>query len=268
MPSIPALAATPNLSEFDVILINTSAGKDSLVMLEAVATEINRQRFTGQVVAVFADLGDRVEWPGTRELAERQVARYGWRFEVAVRTDGLDLLAGIEKRGMWPSSTARYCTSDWKRAPIRRLMTRLADEHRAVGGTGPCRILNCMGLRAEESSARAKKSPYELDTSASNGRRQVYNWLPVFHWTAASDVWPTIRTLGLAYHPAYDVPNVDRLSCAMCVLAKPSQIEATILALPGIAREYAAAERRMGHLFKQNWSIADAVNRLLGGDVA
>ena len=34
-------------------------------------------------------------------------------------------------------------------------MTRLVAQHRAVHGWQPVRILNCLGLRAQESRARA-----------------------------------------------------------------------------------------------------------------
>lgn len=242
----------PDLDAYDVILVNTSAGKDSLVMLHEIHGRLGADP---RIVAVHADLG-RMEWPGVRELAERQVARYGWRMEV-VRKEGPDLLATIEARGMWPSSAARYCTSDFKRAPIRKLMTRLAAEHRDAGRSGPCRILNCMGFRAEESAARAKRPVLERDESASNGRRHVDNWLPVFRWDV-DRVWATIRAHDLEYHPAYDLSGVSRLSCVFCVLAGADQLRAGASAMPELHAEYVAVELRTGHRFKHGWSIESA----------
>lgn len=258
--------AAPDLTDYDIILINTSGGKDSQVMIHTVAALAEQQGVTDRLVAVHADLG-RVEWEGTRELAERQVAQYGIRFEVVTRTDGADLLTLIERRGMWPSSSARYCTSDSKRAPIRRLMTALAKEHRDNGGEGQCRILNCMGLRAAESSARAKKVAYEHDASASTKTtRHVDNWLPVFDWSD-NDVWECINTNSLEYHYAYDLEGVTRLSCVMCVLAGDAQVRAGITHNPALAFEYAAVEQRMGHTFKHNQPISDLVNEIHGTPV-
>ena len=99
---------TPDLAAYDLILVNSSAGKDSQAMLThlvalADAAGVPRAR----LVVVHADLG-RVEWEGTRELAAEQAAHYGLRFEVVTREKG-DLLDQIEQRGMFPSSTARYC---------------------------------------------------------------------------------------------------------------------------------------------------------------
>ncbi|MFD7057136.1 hypothetical protein ACFWBS_55355 [Streptomyces mirabilis] len=44
----------------------------------------------------------RSEWPGVRELAQRQAERYGLRFHVP-RAEG-GLLGLVEKRGMWRGS--------------------------------------------------------------------------------------------------------------------------------------------------------------------
>lgn len=131
-------------------------------------------------IPLHCDLG-RVEWEGTKDLAAEQAAHYGARFEVVSRTQG-DLLTQIEQRGMFPSNKARYCTSDHKRAPVCRLMTQLTNE---MAMSRPVRILNCMGLRADESPARAKRLPFiERDPVYSNAtKRHVDTWLPIFTWT-------------------------------------------------------------------------------------
>ena len=48
-----------------------------------------------------------------------------------------------------------------------------------------------MGLRAQESSARAKKAPFERNVRLSNSKRTVDNWLPIHDWTEAQ-VWDLI----------------------------------------------------------------------------
>jgi 3'-phosphoadenosine 5'-phosphosulfate sulfotransferase (PAPS reductase)/FAD synthetase len=253
---------TPDLTQYDWIVINTSAGKDSLVMLDEIVRLATEAGVADRLVAVHADLG-RVEWKGTRDLAERQVARYGVRFEVVSRPQG-DLLDQIEKRGMWPSSSARYCTSDHKRGQIRKLFTQLTEEFRA-GLITPrrCRILSCMGLRAEESPARAKAVAFEVSESASNGKREVTEWLPIHEWTTV-EIWDHIHAQGLEYHYAYDLEGVTRLSCVMCVLAGDAQVKAGILHNPELAREYASLEDRIGHKFGAKRSIALMVKEVLG----
>ena len=245
---------TPELQSYDFILINTSAGKDSQAMLHYVWNLASQAGAADRLVAVHADLG-RVEWPGTAELADTQARHYGIRFEKVSRPQG-DLLTHIEQRGMFPSSTTRYCTSDHKRGQIRKVMTRLADEHRAAGG-GRARILNCMGFRRQESPARRKKQAFVLEGPASNGRRQVDEWLPILEWDV-DKVWQVIRGSGVPYHPAYDA-GMPRLSCCFCVLAsKPALIRAAQLA-PELAAEYAAVEDRIGHRFTDKTSMADLI---------
>lgn len=260
---------TVDLTSYDYILINTSAGKDSLAMLDWLvercdAVGVERSR----IVAVHADLG-RVEWEGTRELAERQVRRYDAigdpiRFEVVRRERG-DLLdqvvarhESLRARGdtttpAWPSSTARYCTSDQKTSQVAKLLTRLVAE---LALDRPVRIPNCLGIRAAESPARAKKSALSLD-SASNGKREVTRWLPIHDWTDAQ-VWDRLRSRELEVHPAY-AAGMPRLSCCFCVLSsKPALVRAAQLN-PELAQEYLAVERTVGHTFRQDLSIAEIV---------
>src|SRR3954451_9294976 len=101
-----------------------------------------------RLVVAHADLG-RVEWPGTRELAEEQARHYGLAFQAARRPQG-DLLEHIAKRGMFPSPAARYCTSDHKRNPISTIFTRLARQALEEGWRAPVPILSCLGMRAQE----------------------------------------------------------------------------------------------------------------------
>jgi len=61
----------PDLTDFDLVLVNTSGGKDSQAMLHYLVTLAREQGALDRLVAVHADLG-RVEWEGTRELAREQ----------------------------------------------------------------------------------------------------------------------------------------------------------------------------------------------------
>ncbi|MGQ4465307.1 hypothetical protein ACN6LC_004708 [Streptomyces violaceoruber] len=54
---------------------------------------------------IHIELGEESEWPGVRELAQRQTERYGLRFHV-LRAEG-GLLGLVEKRGMWADSAHR-----------------------------------------------------------------------------------------------------------------------------------------------------------------
>jgi hypothetical protein len=98
-----------------------------------------------RVRVVHADLG-RVEWKGTRQLAETQATAYGVPFTVVRRERG-DLLEQVAARGMWPDRGNRYCTSDQKRDQVAKVFTEIATSLRASSAGRPARILNCMGRR-------------------------------------------------------------------------------------------------------------------------
>lgn len=236
-----------DLTHYDWILINSSAGKDSQVMLDLVVGLAREAGVADRIVVVHCDLG-RVEWEGTRELAARQAAHYGCRFEIVSRPQG-DLLTHIEQRGMWPSSTARYCTSDHKRGQVRTLMTRLVGEWRSsTGERRACRILNCMGMRAQESPARAKLVEFARDEKASNGKRTVDVWLPIHGWTV-DEVWARIRASGVEHHRAYDL-GMGRLSCAFCIFAPEAALMIAGEHNRALLDEYVAVEDRIGHAFR------------------
>lgn len=255
-----------DLTAFDVVLINSSGGKDSQAMLTHLVELADVQgvdRF--RLVVVHANLG-RVEWAGTAQLVQTQADCYGLTVHLVARTE--DLLDQVETRHAtlrakgdtstpaWPSSAARYCTSDQKTGQVAKLMTALAAQHRAAGNTAPIRILNCLGLRADESPARARKAPLGPD-KASNGRRTVTRWLPIFDWTV-EQVWATIARSGLPHHPAYDA-GMPRLSCVFCVLAGRRELVLAARLNPDLARQYLAVEQRVGHTFKADLSMAQIV---------
>lgn len=246
-----------DLSQYDVVLLNSSAGKDSQAMLTHVVEMADEQKVDrSKLVVVHADLG-RVEWAGTRELAEEQAKFYGLRFEV-VRRDRGDLLDQIEARGMFPSSTARYCTSDQKTSQVAKLMTQLVRDFQSLENR-PMRILNCLGIRAQESTARAKKVAFGPDRPASNGKRHVTRWLPIFEWTEAK-VWDVISDSGVPYHPAYDA-GMPRLSCVFCVLAGKKELVLAARLNPELAQEYVNVEARIGHRFRNDISMAEIVEQ-------
>lgn len=252
-----------DLRQFDVILVNTSAGKDSQAMMHEVYQLAEAQGVTDRLVAVHCDLG-RVEWEGTRELAEEHAAHYGIRFEVVSRRQG-DLLQHVEQRGMWPSSAARYCTSDHKRGQVDTLITRLVEEQRAQGVARP-RVLNCLGIRADESPARKKRVPLTPVARITNSRREVWEWLPLHDWTAER-VWATIRAAGTRPHPAY-AKGMPRLSCCFCIFAPKGALMIAARENPGLFQEYVQLEERIGHTFRQDLALADVARELAAGAAA
>lgn len=248
---------TLNMADFDIILVNSSAGKDSQAMLTYVYNCCEALNIVDRMVVVHCDLG-RVEWAGTRELAEEQAKYYDLRFEVVSRKQ--DLLDQVEQRGMWPGPTTRYCTSDHKRDQVSKVITMLIKER--YTGT-QLKVLNCIGLRKGESAARSKKEPFTFDKRASNGKRAVYTWLPI-HDLNVKNVWDVIKESGVRHHPVYD-HGMPRLSCCFCILASR---EAHLLAgklNPELLKEFVRVEKKTGHTFTMAHSLEDVQRDLEAG---
>ena len=142
---------------------------------------------------------------------------------------------------MWPSSKARWCTSDFKRTPIERELRRYLKAHPRFGG----RIVSAMGMRAEESPARARKSPWTLNARNSRTGRTWFDWLPVFDLTEG-EVFRVIRGAGQTPHPAYAM-GMSRLSCVFCIMASRADLRTAARLQPALYAHYADIERRIGH---------------------
>jgi 3'-phosphoadenosine 5'-phosphosulfate sulfotransferase (PAPS reductase)/FAD synthetase len=263
------------LAEYDIILINSSAGKDSQAMLDYVYSLAIAEDVTDRITVVHADLG-RAEWSKTKELAAEQAAHYGARFEVVSRPPSQkalpgvsgDLLDHIKERGMFPSSSARYCTSDHKRGQVSKVITQLVTERRTGAvrpmlGFRPVKVLSCMGLRAEESPNRAKLPQLKRDARQTNGKRIVDVWLPIQDWST-DQVWERIRQAGTRYHPAYDL-GMGRLSCVFCIFAPKQQLVLAGKHNPELLEQYVQVEREIGHTFKADLSLAQVQQEIADG---
>src|SRR5262249_28161656 len=203
-----------DLKRYDLILINTSGGKDSALTAWYVAQLAEGLGVKSRVHAVHATFPE--EWPGTVDLVKRQCAALGIPLHIVSRGEGL--LDYVERRQKWPSSQARYCTSEFKRAPIAKLITALAPRRQA----GRVRVMNIMGMRAAESPARAKRVPVERDARRTNSVRVVDSWLPIFR-LSTQEVWALIHQHGLEMHAAY-AAGMPRLSCCFCIFAPKSAL--------------------------------------------
>ncbi len=201
------------------------------------------------------------EWPGTRELVERQAAHYGLRLEISRyrNKDGkyLSLLDCVRLRRRWPDNVNRWCTSNHKRGPGGRVLTKLFRESQ-----GP--MLNIFGFRAEESPARAKKKVLARNTRFSSGQREVWDWLPIHEWTE-EQVWQDIRQSGVPYHPAY-VLGMARLSCILCIFAPRCALILAGRANPELLDAYCEVEAEIGHTFQNGRTISSIRDAIAAGE--
>jgi DNA sulfur modification protein DndC len=208
-----------------MFVINHSGGKDSQAMFHYV------RRFVPdhQIIIVHAELPE-VDWQGVIEHVRFTTLGLPVLTCRARRT----LLEMIEQRGMFPSPTLRQCTSDLKRGPIERTIRR----------TGHKLIVNCMGLRAQESSSRAKAEVFKLNARNSKAGREWYDWLPI-HTMLVDEVFATIRAAGQEPHWAY-AAGMSRLSCCFCIMASKEDLTTAARLNPELYARYVELERTTG----------------------
>lgn len=161
----------------------------------------------------------------------------------------------------WMKPSQRYCTSDHKRDQQAKLLVRLANES---GRGRRVRILQCMGMRAAESPARAKLRPFYLDKRTSNGKKTVHIWLPI-HGLTEAEVWADVKASGVRSHWAYDI-GMPRLSCCFCIYAPKPALVLAAKHMPELAQKYIEVEREVGYSFRQGLPMAEVVRAAESGE--
>lgn len=197
-------------SEFDglPIIASVSGGKDSTALILALREAEIPARY------VFADTG----WEAreTYDYLDTLRAKLGitidvvsadiWWAEPARLPTLHGMRAKVMARAGFPTRMARWCTGELKLTPLRKY-------HDAIGED----TVSAMGVRADESAARAKMAEWEDDD-----RWGGWVWRPLLRWTVA-DV--------IGIHHRHDVPlnplylrGHDRVGCYPCIFSRKEEI--------------------------------------------
>lgn len=237
-----------------IVYCSHSGGKDS----QALYAELRSLVPVDQLVVVHADLGE-VEWAGVIDHIRANIS-HPLNVVQAVYADGAPktLLDMVERRAArrpgtppWPSSAARYCTSDLKRDPIAKFIR--AD----LGARGCLLAINATGNRAQESTARAKQAAWSLNKRLSVAGREVFDWHPLKAWLTP-EVFERIGQEGQKPFYAYAAGN-ERLSCVFCILGCNSDLQNGARARPELAARYIAIEDRTGFTMFHKQSLAERI---------
>jgi 3'-phosphoadenosine 5'-phosphosulfate sulfotransferase (PAPS reductase)/FAD synthetase len=240
-----------------LFVVNHSAGKDS----QAMHAELVKIVPAAQLLVVHADLG-RIEWSGNIDHIKATIGDLPFIIAKPYNKAGefKELLDVVKSRGKWPDSARRWCTSDFKRGPLEREIKRYI---KAEGLSGL--VVNCMGLRADESAARAKKVPFAYSERNSKAGREWYDWLPIFRFSS-EDVFEVIRQAGQEPHWAYGA-GMSRLSCSFCIFANQSDLQTAARLRPELYAEYVELEREIDHTFSMSRRPLEEVTGLKVADV-
>jgi DNA sulfur modification protein DndC len=211
---------------------NHSGGKDSQAMYAKLKAIIP----SDQLIVVHAHLPE-VEWDGVREHIQSTISSPYYETQASKTFLGM-----VENRGMWPSSKYRQCTSDLKRDPLSKLIRTIAKER------GCNIIVNCMGMRAQESPNRAKKPVWKYSEANSKAGRTWYEWLPIHDYTT-SHVFQAIKEAGQEPHWVYEA-GMTRLSCCFCIMASDQDLTTATKLRPKLAARYDALAKKINHTLR------------------
>lgn len=209
-----------------LFVCNHSGGKDSQAMQIKLEEIIPKN----QMVVIHAVLRD-VTWSGDIEHIKKNLSGIAYIEAHARRS----LLEMIDERGMFPSPKNRQCTSDLKRGPIEREIRRYIKREKLSG-----LVVNCMGLRAEESSSRKKMDTFKFNKGNSKAGRQWYDWLPI-HELTKKEIFQVIEAAGQEPHWVY-AAGMSRLSCCFCIMASEDDLRTAAKLNPVLFKKYLELE--------------------------
>jgi DNA sulfur modification protein DndC len=238
------------------LVVNHSGGKDSMRMLGFI-----RNHFPDcKTYAVMADTGFEHQAPiSAIEWARHRCRDYGLDLTV-VRNAKRTYLQMVEQRRLFPSAQFRQCTSDLKRSPIDKFIRSLP--HRL--------IINCIGIRADESAQRSKLATLKLNKSLATRQRTVYNWLPIFRFSLEEILnWHRVQRVPL--HPVY-VPEyhwdgtmggyLRRLSCRVCIFSTDADIRAIYQHDRSSYEVISALEQKIGFTMRPGASLVQILQNV------
>ena len=235
------------------LVVNHSGGKDSIRIVGFV-----RKKFPDvPTYAVMADTGfEHVSPISAADFARARCAEFGLDLTV-VRNPKRTYLEMVEHRGMLASSQYRQCTSVLKRSPIDKFIRNLP--HKV--------ILNCIGIRSEESNSRSRLSPLTRNQALSTRQRTVYNWLPIFGQTLSDVlVWHWVNAIRL--HPVYVSEYhkdgrtggyLRRFSCRVCIFSTDADLAAIHQHDPDAFNTAASLERKLKFTMRPGASLVEIV---------
>ncbi|MBS1807591.1 MAG: phosphoadenosine phosphosulfate reductase family protein [Acidobacteria bacterium] len=254
-----------------VIAIGTSGGKDSDASAIQTIHFLNAINHVGPRVLIHADLGG-IEHTDSLPQCEQLASFLNLSLLVVRRKQG-GLLERWEQRWNgnlgryrqllcvtlitpWSSAGMRFCTSELKTSPITQQLTA-----RYPGQ----QILNVVGIRREESSARAAKPISQEDpklkrAAGTSGR----SWYPILDWKVG-EVIALHEREQFPLHYAYTNNGNSRVSCSFCVLSSIADLEASLRDERNHAswHRIVALEAISGFSFQPNRWLADVRPELL-----
>jgi 3'-phosphoadenosine 5'-phosphosulfate sulfotransferase (PAPS reductase)/FAD synthetase len=206
--------ALPHEGEGLQVVASVSGGKDSTALILALREAEIPARY------VFADT--QWEAAATYDYLNTLRVRLGITIDVVGAPGGM--LGQIRKRHGFPSRMQRWCTRILKIEPLRKYHDDLGVE-----------TISAMGVRGQESAARAKLTEWEDDAEWGG-----FVWRPLMAWKV-EEVLAIHHRHGIPVHPMYR-EGFDRVGCHPCIYANKDEIRTLADFDPARVDEIAALE--------------------------
>lgn len=212
----------------DLCVVSFSGGKDSTALL------LWAKEHLTDFIAVWMDTG--WEHPITYAYVDYVDETVLGGNLVRLKSSDYDGFRDLAlKKGRVPSVKARFCTQKLKLEPLREFF----DSFRGSGRV----IRNYVGIRADESHARAKMPPVNFDLD------YLGAWVhrPLLDWTA-EDVFDTLERHGVRPNPLYKM-GMKRVGCMPCIMLNHVEMRQIVVRFPEVIDEVRDIEAELGRSF-------------------
>lgn len=185
-----------------------------------------------KIQTVKADFAQRIAAKRIKleMMLETGCFKEGWNEENVKRVlenlhpTGVPFLDMCMWKGRFPSTMVRFCTQELKLEAIKLGATEPAICEMIAKGGQPSDVINWVGIRRDESKARANAQMWDTE---SNGSR-VYR--PLVEWTKAA-CFDLLHKHGVDVNPLYKL-GCGRVGCMPCIMARKAEIREMVARFP------------------------------------
>ena len=218
----------------DRVVLSMSGGKDSTacaLLLERYGIEFER---------IFFDTG--WEHPALYKYIEETLEpRFGKVTRLTSKKYPGGMVDMVRQKGVFPSGKMRFCTDELKLKPAKAYFNAFDEP-----------IINVVGVRREESSARSRALRWEDDAGLDV---EVYRPL-IKH--SFDDIITLHRDAGIAPNPLY-LRGAERVGCFPCIYARKSEVKKVAELWPGRIDEIEALEAELTAALRSDAEKVEAI---------